>query len=242
MMVELGSLALGFVAGALSTLSPCVLPLLPIVLIGVLEQHVWGPVALAAGLSVSFAVVGIFIASVGFSIGLDPAMLRLGVATLMAGLGVVLLVPAFQDRLAVIAAPLSTGGQSLLGRMKPSGIGGQALLGLALGAVWSPCSGPTLGAAVGLAAQSETIGKAAAVMTAFGLGASAPILALAYGSRQAVAARRERLAQLSRIGKPLMGAALLGVGAFILTGLDKIVEAALTRAMPDWLVTVTTRF
>jgi cytochrome c biogenesis protein CcdA len=241
-VAELGSLALGYVAGALSTLSPCVLPLLPIVLIGSFEQHAWGPVALAAGLSVSFAAVGVFIASVGFTIGLDPAVLRLGVAALMIVVGVVLLVPAFQAGLAVIAAPMSSGGQALLARMRPSGIGGQALLGVVLGAVWSPCSGPTLGAAVGLAAQSETIGKAAAVMTVFGLGASTPILALAYGSRQMVAARRERLAQLSRIGKPLMGAVLVGVGGLVLTGLDKIIEAALTRAMPDWLVTVTTRF
>ncbi len=56
-MPEIGNLALSYVAGALSTLSPCVLPLLPIVLFGVLERHVWGPVALADGLSASFAPV-----------------------------------------------------------------------------------------------------------------------------------------------------------------------------------------
>jgi cytochrome c-type biogenesis protein len=143
--------------------------------------------------------------------------------------------------LAAIAAPVATGGQTLLDRLQPTGLGGQFLLGILLGAIWSPCSGPTLGAAVGLAAQGETVGKAAAIMLTFGLGASTPILALAYGSRQAIFARREWLARMSRIGKPLMGAAFVGVGAFVLTGLDKIVEASLTRAMPDWLVTVTTR-
>ena len=63
------------------------------------------------------------------------------------------------------------------------GIGGQFALGVLLGAVWSPCSGPTLGAAIGLAAQSETAGWAAVVMAAFSLGATTPILALAYGSQ-----------------------------------------------------------
>jgi cytochrome c-type biogenesis protein len=159
----------------------------------------------------------------------------------MLSMGIVLLVPILQRRLAAIAAPVATGGQTLLDRLQPTGLGGQFLLGILLGAIWSPCSGPTLGAAVGLAAQGETVGKAAAIMLTFGLGASTPILALAYGSRQAIFARREWLARMSRIGKPLMGAAFVGVGAFVLTGLDKIVEASLTRAMPDWLVTVTTR-
>lgn len=73
-------------------------------------------------------------------------------------------------------------------------------------------------------------------------GASMPILALAYGSRRAIVARRKWIARMLRIGMPLMGAAFVGVGAFVLTGLDNIVEASLTRAMPNWLVTVTTRF
>lgn len=240
-MTDLGSLALSYAAGALSTLSPCVLPLLPIVLFGVLERHVWGPLALAAGLSGSFAVVGIAIASFGFSIGLDPSTLRFAVAALMVSMGIVLLVPALQSRLAVVAAPVATGGQTLLARLQPSGIGGQFVLGVLLGAIWSPCSGPTLGAAIGLAAQGETVGKAAAIMLAFGLGAATPILALAYGSRQFVFTRRDRLTRMSRIGKPVMGATFVGVGAFVLTGFDKIVEASLTNTMPDWLVNVTTR-
>lgn len=92
-----------------------------------------------------------------------------------------------------------------------------------------------------MAAQGNSVTNAAATMISFGLGAATPILALAYGSRQAIFARRDWLARVSHIGKPLMGAAFVGIGAFVLTGLDKIVETALTRAMPDWLVTVTTR-
>jgi cytochrome c-type biogenesis protein len=240
-MAELGGLALSYAAGALSTLSPCVLPLLPIILFGALEQHAWGPVALAAGLSASFAGVGIFLAWLGFSIGLDPTAFRLAVAALMLIIGILLLVPALQSRFARAAAPVAMGGQALIDRLRLSGIGGQFALGMLLGAIWSPCSGPTLGAAIGLAAQSETAGRAAMVMAMFSIGAATPILALAYGSRQAIFARRDLLARTSRIAKPLMGAALIGVGVFVLTGFDKVVEASLTRAMPDWLVTVTTR-
>ncbi|XSC48626.1 cytochrome c biogenesis CcdA family protein [Bradyrhizobium sp. RDT10] len=95
-MPEIANLALSYAAGALSTLSPCVLPLLPIVLFGVLERHAWGPVVLAAGLATSFAVLGTTIAAVGFNIGLDPAMLRNAIAMLMLAMGVVLLIPALQ--------------------------------------------------------------------------------------------------------------------------------------------------
>ena len=240
-MAGLGNLALGYAAGALSTLAPCVLPILPMVLFGVVERHAWGPLALAAGLSTSFAGVGIAIASVGFSLGVDPSTLRLVVAAVLAGMGAVLLVPARQGRLAAIATPVASRGQVLLDRLQPSGLGGQFALGALLGVIWSPCSGPTLGAAVGLAAQGDSVVTAAATMISFGFGAATPILALAYGSRQAIFARRDWLARVSRIGKPLMGATFVGIGAFVLTGLDKIVEAFLTRAMPDWLVTVTTQ-
>jgi len=214
---------------------------LPIILFGALEQHAWGPIALAAGLATSFAGVGIFLVSLGFSIGIDPNAFRLGVAALMLIIGIVLLIPPLQSRFALAAGPVAAGGQALIDRLRPSGIGGQFALGFLLGAIWSPCSGPTLGAAIGLAAQSETAGRAAMVMAMFSLGAVSPILALAYGSRQAIATRRNLLARTSRIAKPLMGAALISIGVFILTGFDKAVEASLTRAMLDWLVTVTTR-
>jgi len=240
-VADFGTLALGYAAGALSTLSPCVLPILPILLFGLIKQNAWGPVALAAGLSLSFATIGIFIASVGFTIGIDPAALRLAVAILLLATGVVLLVPAFQYRLALAAGPVAAMGQSWLERLRPGGLGGQFLLGAALGAIWSPCTGPTLGAAIGLAAQGETLAKAAAVMAVFGLGAATPILILAYGSRRALSARRGRLMRLSQIGKPVVGAALVAVGVFVMTGFDKTAEAYLTEAMPDWLINFTTR-
>lgn len=240
-MEGLGTLVLSYAAGALSTLSPCVLPLLPIVLFGALQQSASRPLALGAGLAVSFVSFGVFTASLGFSIGIDPSALRLVVAALLAATGIIILIPAAQTRLALISGPVAAAGQSLLDRYRPSGLGGQFMLGILLGAIWTPCTGPTLGAAIGLAAQSETIGKAAAIMATFSLGAVTPLMVIAYGSRQAVFARRDRLAQVSRIAKPLIGSTLVVVGIFVLTGLDRIVETTLTRAMPDWLVNLTTR-
>jgi cytochrome c-type biogenesis protein len=240
-LADIVSLLFSYGAGALSTLSPCVLPLLPIVVVGAIDQHPLGPVALATGLACSFTMTGLLVASVGLSLGIDSATLRAVVAVMMIAFGLVLLFPSWQMALTTAAAPLASGGNNLLSRMSFDGVGGQLLLGGLLGAVWSPCAGPTLGAAIGLAAQSSTIPCAALLMLVFGIGAATPVLALAYGSRQALIARRNRLAQASRWLKPFAGTALAAVGVFVITGLDKIVETHLTNAMPDWLVNVTTR-
>ncbi|HLO76976.1 MAG TPA: cytochrome c biogenesis protein CcdA, partial [Magnetospirillum sp.] len=174
------NLAFGFVAGTLSTLSPCVLPLLPVLLGGALQQHRLAPVALAGGLAASFTGVGLLVAMLGFAAGIDGASVRVAAAVLMAAFGVVLLSPRAQAAFAGIGSRASAGAGGLLAGLSGDGLGGQFLVGLLLGAVWSPCAGPTLGAAIGMAAGSGTALNAAAIMVAYSLGAAAPLLALAY--------------------------------------------------------------
>jgi cytochrome c biogenesis protein CcdA len=108
---------LGYLAGLLSTLSPCVLPLLPILIATAVSQHRFGPLALAAGLMLSFALVGTLIAAFGASIGLDPDLLRRGAAVLLIGFGAVLLMPALQTRFATAAGALTGSGDGLLARI-----------------------------------------------------------------------------------------------------------------------------
>lgn len=130
----------------------------------------------------------------------------------------------------------------VLTRFTPHGLRGQFLLGALLGVAWVPCSGPTLGAAVTLAADGHTAPKAALVMLAFGLGACLPLLALAYGSRHALKARRSALAAFGRMANPALGAVLAVMGLLILLGFDRSLEAALVSRMPDWLLALTTRY
>jgi cytochrome c-type biogenesis protein len=238
----LGGFALSYAAGALSTLSPCVLPLLPIVLASAVQQHILGPIALALGLAGSFAGMGLFATSLGLSLGIDTSILRAAAAILMLAVGIVLLVPTLQEALTQRMAPVTAWAGGLLQRLPSNGAGAQLLLGLVLGVVWSPCAGPTLGAAIGLAAQRETMIQAAIVMAIFGLGAATPVVALAYGARQVVLSRRDRLRRVSAAAKPIMGLAIAAVGLLVLTGLDKIAETLLTNAMPDWLLNLTTRY
>jgi cytochrome c biogenesis protein CcdA len=234
-------LALSFLAGALTSMSPCVLPLIPILLGSALQEHPAGPLTLALGLALSFAGLGVALASVGFALGIDADAVRTGAALVMACFGAILLSASLQERFARAGAPLVNRAGAVLGAPGKAGLAGQFVLGTLLGLVWAPCAGPTLGAAVGLAASGGTAPRAALMMTLFGLGAAAPVLALAYASRRWAGVGRQRLRALARVAKPAMGSVLVAIGLIVLTGTDRIVETALTRAMPGWLLDITTR-
>lgn len=242
MGLALGSVGFGFVAGMLSTLSPCVLPLLPLVLGPAMATHRLGLPALAAGLVASFVGVGLFVATVGFSIGLDGDVFRGISAVLLGVMGVVLLSGALQQRFAMAAGGVSDAGSRLIARITPTGLRGQFVLGLLLGAVWSPCVGPTLGAASVLAAQGRDLASVVAVMVAFGLGTAVPLMVVGLLSREALTRWRGKLMSAGKTGKLVLGGGALAVSALILTGGDRSLETALVAASPAWLTDLTTRF
>jgi len=237
-----GSLAFALLAGVLSALSPCVLPILPIILGSAVAQHRFGPVALAGGVALSFTGIGLFIATIGFSLGLDGGIFRAIGAVILLGFGVVLLVPSLQDRFALAAsrvsaaiAPVSTG-------VSGNGLWGQLLLGLTLGLVWSPCVGPTLGAASMMAGQGNELIQVGATMLAFALGATLPLIILGQLSRHISTRWRGSLLTVGHHGKTALGAIVGLAGLLILSGLDRPLEALLVNASPDWLTRLSTRF
>ena len=238
----MSGIALALIAGVLSTLSPCVLPLLPILLGAATGEHRYGPVALAAGLALSFVVIGLFVATIGFAIGLDQEIFRSVAAVLLIAVGGVLLVPKLQMQFVAATGPVGNWAQSHTGGFAGRGWGGQFAVGLLLGAVWSPCVGPTLGAASVLAARSENLPGVAVTMLAFGIGAALPLLLIGMMSREALMRWRSRMLAAGSRGKLVMGVLLIAVGVLILPGLDKRLEAVLVEASPAWLTELTTRF
>ncbi|MCP1840156.1 cytochrome c-type biogenesis protein [Bradyrhizobium sp. USDA 4524] len=242
MTLPFASMGFGFIAGILSTLSPCVLPLLPLVLGPALAVHRLGVPALVAGLVLSFASIGLFVATMGFAIGLDGDVFRNISAVLLAGLGVLLLSGALQQRFAMVTGGVSNAGSRLIARVTPTGVKGQFAVGVLLGAVWSPCVGPTLGAASVLAAQGHDLVSVAAVMVAFGLGTSVPLLIVGSLSRTAMMRWRGKMMNAGKAGKLLLGGSAVTVAVLILTGADHALEAALVAASPAWLTDLTTRF
>lgn len=240
--MALATLMFALAAGVLSTLSPCVLPLLPIVLGTAASQHRLGPLALASGLASSFVVIGLSVATIGFSIGLDAGVFRLFAAVVMIAIGVVLMVPQFQERVAVAAGPIGSWAGNRLGSSEGNGLSGQFLVGVLLGAVWSPCVGPTLGAASVLAAQGRDLAQVAVTMLIFGIGAALPLLVLGMLSREAMLRLRNRILDAGGAVKSALGLVLVLVGVAVVSGLDKAIEAQLVAWSPEWLTVLTTRF
>ncbi|MET1029260.1 MAG: cytochrome c biogenesis protein CcdA [Dongiaceae bacterium] len=241
-MLTGGSYALGLLAGLLSTLSPCVLPLLPIVLGTAVTAHRYGAAMLALGLALSFVAIGLFVATIGFAIGLDLKVFRLIGAVLLIGFGLLLLSPGLQDGLAALVGSFGGRGQVLLARLNPHGLRGQFLLGLLLGIVWSPCVGPTLGAAATLAAQRQNLAQVAGVMLLFGIGAALPMALIGLLGREALLRWRGRLLLAGQVGKKGLGMLMVALGVLIVSGFDREIETLLVNASPAWLTAVTTRF
>ena len=142
-------------AGLLTLINPCVLPVLPIVLASALSADRHGPAALALGMSLSFVVFGMVLATAGHAIGLTQDTLSTVAATLMLLFGLVLVIPAFSRRFEMVTAGFAAGADSRMHAIDLSGFRGQFLGGILLGAVWSPCIGPTLGGAIALARISH---------------------------------------------------------------------------------------
>lgn len=225
-----------YVAGTLTLINPCVLPLLPVVIAAAFQGSRLGPLMLALGLTLSFAVIGVGVTAFGHLADIDELSINRAAAVAMVLFGVVLLVPRAQDVLARVASPLASRANNRIERVQGAGAAGQLAVGVLLGAVWSPCVGPTLGGAIALAASGEHLGQAGITMLAFGIGVSTVLMALAYGSREILNARRDRLMSWMPWAKPAMGVTLLVVGVSVFFHLDRMIESRLLDLMPGWLI------
>ena len=237
-----GSLALAFVAGLVTILNPCVLPLIPIIIATAMGKSKWGPAALSAGLVLSFSVFGLLILAFGFEVGLNEQALRYTAGALLVVAGGVLLFPRAQMALSAAAAPMTSAGQRLLGKTSGDGAIGQFVVGGLLGLVWAPCVGPTLGIAIAAAAQGENLLSAFGIFLIFGLGVATSILVFAYGSRKALGQRSKSMANIAKYAKPILGGAVLVAGLMVVTGFDKVIETAALNVLPQGLVEFTTSF
>lgn len=237
-----GSYGFGFLAGLLSTLSPCVLPIIPILLGSATSAHPRAPLALAAGLAISYALIGTSLAWAGSALDIDASVFRNVGAAILGLLGLVLVSGTLQQRFASATSGLGDAGNALISKLRLDGLGGQFAIGLVLGVVWSPCVGPTLGAAVLLASQGSHLPQVALMMGIFGIGAALPVVALAYVSRSAMLKMRGSLMQAGKTGKMLLGAIMIALALMILSGADRPVEAWLVDQSPAWLTNLTTRF
>jgi cytochrome c-type biogenesis protein len=234
------TLVLAFLAGLLTSLSPCVLPVLPLVVGAAISQHRLGPLALCAGLGLSFSLLGVTVSLASRAFGFNPDIARVAGSIVLLILGLLLLIPHAQEWFSRLLAPLAAKAGGAIPRT--TSLWGNFLTGTMLGAVWSPCSGPTLGTAIGLATQARTAPRGFMLMLVFSLAASLPLLAIAYGARSAFLANRSRLTAFSTKAKPIFGIILVIVSASILLGWDKQAEALVVKRLPSSWIDLMSKF
>ncbi len=237
--LSLPQLGLSVAAGGLTTLSPCVFPLLPLVLGGAVQGHRFAPVAMGLGMMVSFAGIGVVLGALGPALGIDADTIRVAGAAMLIAFALVMLVPALGERFSQWMLPIASAANSASTRLDGGSLLSAAALGAVLGLVWSPCSGPLLGSALTLVATDGGALRGGLVLALFGLGAAIPLVAVAYASRNGFVRARDWI--MVRIEGVRRGFAVLlgGMGMAILTGADKWVEARVLGWLPDAWVNLT---
>jgi cytochrome c-type biogenesis protein len=237
--LSLPQLALSTAAGSLTTLSPCVFPLLPLVLGSAMQGHRLAPVAMGAGMVASFATIGMLLGALGPALGIDGDSVRIGGAVLLIAFAAVMLIPALGDRFSQWMLPIASSANTASSKLDGGSLFGALALGGVLGLVWSPCSGPLLGSALSLVASEGGVARGGVVLGFFGLGAALPLVGVAYASRSGFTRARDWV--LARVEQVRRGFAVLLalVGVAILTGVDKWVEAQVLKILPDGWVNLT---
>ena len=242
MDLSFSALGLSLLAGSLTTLSPCVFPILPLVLGGAAQGNRLAPLAMGLGMALSFAGIGVALGALGPALGLDSEHVRNFGAVMLMALGLMMWVPVLNERFAQWMMPLASSANGVSTRLKGDTLGGALMLGGVLGLVWSPCSGPLLASALTLVASEGGAWRGGLVLGVFGLGAATPLVAVAYASRRGFQSVRDKvLAHGDRV-KKVFGGLIFLAGVAIATGADKWLEAQVLDHLPDVWLRLTTLY
>jgi len=228
-MIEL---LLAGLAGVATIASPCILPMLPLVL-GVSVGHTdrWRPLCVVLGFVLSFCAMALVFGATAQAIGLSQDAVRtLAIATLLL-LGTVMLFPALSDRLAARLGGLATIADGLGRRTSAGRLGGFGL-GLTLGALWTPCAGPVLASALALVATATDQARAAGLLAAYAVGAGLPMLAIAYGGQVASVRLRGLLRHATRL-RQAFGVLIIATAVAMQGQYDVQAAAWLARWLPS---------
>lgn len=233
-------MGVSYAAGLLTTLSPCVLPLLPIVVGGAMQSHRAAPLLMGIGMTVAFAVAGLMLGALGPAMGIDAELVRQTAAVCLVIFGMALLVEPLASAVSRAVQPIAAAADRLAGDVGHRSAAAALFFGGLLGLAWSPCAGPMLVSSVALVATGRDAGLGALLLGMFGLGAATPLVLAAYASRSVFAqVRNWTLGHGVRLRRGF-GLLAMASGFFIATGLDKAMATAMIAGLSDgWLELIT---
>lgn len=220
------SLGLALLGGVLTVLSPCVLPILPIIVGRSLQSHRYGPIALVLGLISGFALAGSLLGITASWLTHLSSWLRTGAIALLLIAGLLAVFPTWSYRL------LSYLPQGQWSQKPRVGLAGEFWLGTQLGLLWTPCAGPVLGSILVLAAVDHQVGGAFGLLLLYGIGSALPLLVFGYGGRyfsRRLLSLRAHGGLLQRVG----GAIVVSTAIAILLGWDVKIQLWFAPLFPS---------
>lgn len=228
---------LGFAAGVSSLLAPCVLPLTPIIFGSSLKSSKLGPIATALGLAFSFTLFGVLTSI--FSSFFNATVIQKIGSIILILVGLVLIIPNLKAKLVRPLSGVEKKGHELQSMVKGNSLISEFLLGMVLGMVWAPCSGPTLGLAFGLATQSGQLIHASLIFLFFGLGAGIGLVGLGFllGKFRSLTGA---ILKHETIFNKITGLVSITLGFVIL--FDKLgnLEEWILSILPQWMISFAT--
>lgn len=230
------SLLFAFVAGVVTILSPCVLPLLPVILASSGLEGRSRPLGLIVGFAVFFTVITLLLSLLVRHFALSPDIHRTVAALIFILMGALLAIPALKSRFEFVLSGFT--GRFATAGSGSSGFGGGFLTGAGLGLAWTPCVGPIMASVITLALNQQTTLLSALTALAFSLGTALPMgLAVLFGNR--LYSRIGFLKRNSARVQQWMGVFILLVGVAIWFGFDRTIQIALFKAFPGWEAALT---
>ncbi len=226
-------IAFAFLAGFVTIASPCILPVLPLILtssVGGKEIGKARPIGVVIGFVASFTFFTLFLTTIVRAAGISADILRNSSVFIIAGFGLTLIVPQFKDLVEKLF--------SLLSRFAPapsaqSGLGGGVLIGLSLGLLWTPCVGPILASVISLALIGTVTFDAFLITFAYSLGTAIPMLAVMIGGRSMMN-RIPFLARNTARIQQLFGVLMIITAFAIYGGVDRTFQTYILNTFPQY--------
>lgn len=234
------SMAVSFGAGLLTSLSPCVLPLLPIVVGGAMQRRRSAPLLMGIGMTVAFAVAGVMLGALGPAMGIDAGLVHRVAAFGLIVFGLALLIEPLGRAVSRAAQPVAASADRLAAGTGYQSPATALFFGGLLGLAWTPCAGPMLAATLALVASGRDGLLGGVLLGLFGMGTATPLVLAAYASRNGYL----RLSGLAmRHGTGLrhgFGVVAMVSGGLLASGLDKVLAERVLSVMPtSWLEFIT---
>jgi cytochrome c biogenesis protein CcdA/thiol-disulfide isomerase/thioredoxin len=224
-----------FLAGIVTILSPCILPVLPLILSSGLTGGKKRPLGVVAGFVASFTFFTLFLTSLVQTTGVSADLLRHAAVVVIAFFGITLLIPKWQ----ALSEQLFSRVSNLIPQPKnPEGFVGGVLIGLSLGLIWTPCVGPILASVISLALTGAVDGGAFLITLSYSLGTALPLLAITYGG-QHLSSKLPALRKKSAKIQQVFGVVMIATAFLLFFQLDRQLQTWILTTFPQYGVGLT---